>query len=109
APPQMRSSRPSVSGRLPAAASHCIVRQHSGRFRMCYEPGLGQQPNLAGRVAVRFSIYRDGTVQAAQNGGSDLPDSSVVGCVISAFYGVTFPKPDNGIVTVSYPIMFSPG
>lgn len=108
--PSMRpAGETSVSGRLPPEVIQRIVRQNYGRFRMCYERGLVQNPNLAGRVAVRFAIGQDGRVMTAQNGGSDLPDSSVVGCVVSAFYGVTFPQPDNGIVTVSYPIMFSPG
>ena len=26
-----------------------------------------------------------------------------------AFYGLAFPSPENGIVTVTYPIMFTPG
>ncbi len=108
--PRMRSAGDTtVSGRLPPEVIQRIVRQNFGRFRMCYERGLGHNPNLEGRVAVRFVIGRDGSVSNAQNGGSDLPDSSVVACVVSAFYGVSFPQPDNGIVTVSYPIMFSPG
>jgi hypothetical protein len=32
-----------------------------------------------------------------------------VSCVISAYYGLSFPQPEGGIVTVVYPIMFSPG
>ncbi len=105
----MRPGQTVVSGRLPPEVIQRIVRQNYGRFRMCYEQGLLKNPNLSGRVSVRFAISREGAVQTAQNGGSDLPDSSVVGCVVSAFYGLTFPEPDNGIVTVSYPIMFSPG
>jgi hypothetical protein len=108
-PAQMRPGQSTVSGRLPPEVIQRIVRQNYGRFRMCYEQGLTKNPNLSGRVAVRFAISREGTVQSAQNGGSDLPDSAVVGCVVSAFYGLTFPEPENGIVTVSYPIMFSPG
>jgi len=30
-------------------------------------------------------------------------------CVVTAFYGLEFPEPDGGIVTVVYPIMLSPG
>lgn len=109
APGTMRPGITTVSGRLPPEVIQRVVRQNYGRFRMCYERGLVKNPNLAGRVAVRFVIGSDGAVSMAQNGGSDLPDSSVVGCVVSAFYGVSFPQPENGIVTVSYPIMFSPG
>jgi hypothetical protein len=32
-----------------------------------------------------------------------------VNCVVKAFYGLSFPKPEGGIVTVSYPIMLQPG
>jgi hypothetical protein len=38
-----------------------------------------------------------------------LPDPGVISCVVQAFYGLSFPAPDNGIVRVSYPIMFSVG
>ena len=98
-----------VSGTLPAEIVQRIVRQNYGRFRMCYETGLRSNPNLTGRVTARFVIGRDGAVSNVANGGSDLPDSGVVSCVVQAFYGLSFPAPDNGIVRVSYPIMFSPG
>jgi len=98
-----------VSGTLPAELVQRIVRQNYGRFRMCYETGLRTNPNLSGRVTARFVIGRDGAVSNVANGGSDLPDSGVVSCVVQAFYGLSFPSPANGIVRVSYPIMFSPG
>ena len=78
-------------------------------LRACYEAGMRNNPNLAGRVAVRFVIGRDGSVGSVGNGGSDLPDSGVVSCVVRSFYGLSFPAPDSGIVTVTYPIAFSPG
>ena len=86
-----------------------IVRQNFGRFRMCYENGLKNNPTLAGRVAVRFVIGRDGAVASVGNGGSDLPDSSVVNCIVRSFSGLSFPAPDGGIVTVTYPISLAPG
>lgn len=107
--PKVRMGATSVNGRLPAEVIQRIVRQNFGRFRMCYEQGLARSPSLEGRVAVRFVIGRDGSVSNVGNGGSDIPDSSVVNCVISAFYGLGFPQPEGGIVTVTYPIMFSPG
>ena len=98
-----------VSGRLPPEVIQRIVRQNYGRFRSCYEQGLSRNPNLQGRVQVRFVIGRDGAVSNVQKGESDLPDSSVVGCVMGAYYGLSFPQPEGGIVTVAYPIMFQPG
>ena len=107
--PQVRMGATQVSGRLPAEVIRRIVRQNFGRFRLCYEQGLGRNPNLEGRVTVRFVIGRDGAVSNVSNGGSDLPDSNVVNCVVKAFYGLSFPKPEGGIVTVQYPIMLAPG
>ncbi len=97
-----------VSGHIPPEVVQRIVRQNYGRFRMCYETGLRSNPNLSGRVTTRFVIGRDGSVANASNGGSDLADSGVVSCVVSAFYGLSFPAPENGVVSVSYPIAFSP-
>jgi pSer/pThr/pTyr-binding forkhead associated (FHA) protein len=107
--PKVRMGATQVSGRLPPEVIQRIVRQNYGRFRMCYEQGLAKNPNLEGRVTVRFVIGRDGSVSNVANGGSDIPDSAVVQCVIRNYYGLSFPQPEGGIVTVVYPIMFSPG
>ena len=107
--PQVRMGQTTVSGRLPPEVIQRIVRQNYGRFRLCYEQGLSRNPNLEGRVQVRFVIGRDGSVSNVGNGGSDIPDSAVVQCVIRNYYGLSFPQPEGGIVTVVYPIMFSPG
>lgn len=108
-PPQVRMGATSVSGRLPPEIIQRIVRQNFGRFRLCYENGLRSNPNLRGRVAVRFMIGQEGRVASAGDGGSDLPDSGVVSCVVRAFFGLMFPAPEGGTVTVVYPIIFSPG
>lgn len=108
APGLVRVGVASVSGRLPPEIIQRTVRQNFGRFKFCYEAGLRSNPNLQGRVSVRFIINREGGVASAENGGSDLTDSSVVSCVTRAFYGLSFPQPENGIVTVTYPIVFSP-
>ncbi len=107
--PLVRMGVTTASGALPPEVIQRIVRQNFGRFRMCYENGLRSNPSLQGRVSVRFIIGRDGGVSAVGNSGSDLPDPAVTQCVISAFYGLSFPEPERGIVTVVYPIMFTPG
>jgi hypothetical protein len=107
--PRPRIGIPTVSGRLPPEVIQRIVRQNYGRFRFCYEQGLASNPNLEGRVSVRFAIGRDGAVSFAANAGSDMPNSGVVSCVVQSYYGLSFPSPEGGIVTVVYPIMFTPG
>ncbi len=108
-PPKIKMGSVQVSGRLPPEVIQRIVRQNFGRFRLCYENGLRSNPKLEGKVSVRFVIGRDGSVSNVGNGGSDLPDGGVVSCVVRAFYGLSFPQPEGGIVTVTYPILFKPG
>jgi hypothetical protein len=99
---------PQITGHIPAEVIQRIVRQNFGRFRLCYENGLRRNESLAGRVAVRFVIGRSGGVTLAQDSGSDLPDQGVRQCVVSSFSTLSFPEPEGGIVTVVYPIAFSP-
>lgn len=106
-PARMRAGAPAVGGRLAPDLVQRTVRQSFGRFRGCYEAGLRGNPTLAGRVSVRFVIGRDGAVMSAMNGGSDMPDAGVVSCVVGAFRGLSFPAPSDGIVTVTYPLVFS--
>jgi hypothetical protein len=105
---RIRLGATSVNGRLPPEVIQRIVRQSQGRFKACYTDGLSRNPSLEGRVSVRFVIGRDGMVSNVANGGSDLPDAKVVACVERVFERMTFPAPEGGIVTVSYPLMFSP-
>ena len=107
-PPSVRMGATSVSGRLPPEVIQRIVRQNFGRFRLCYETGLRNNPNLQGRVSVSFVISKEGAVNSV-SGGGDLPDSGVINCVTKAFYGLSFPQPEGGVVKVAYPIMFAPG
>jgi hypothetical protein len=106
---QMRVGDPKVNGRIPAEVIQRIVRQNFGRFRLCYEDALRGNPGLSGRVAVKFVIDRTGAVGLATDGGSDLPDQGVVGCVVRGFQNLSFPQPEGGLVTVTYPLVFTPG
>jgi hypothetical protein len=96
------------NGHLPAEVIQRIVRQNDGRYRFCYENALKANPNLQGRVTVRFVIDRAGAVALSSDAGSDIPDEGVRRCVISSFTALSFPAPDSGVVTVVYPLVFSP-
>ena len=104
----MREDLIQTNGRLPPEIIQRIVRMNSGRYINCYQGALRTNPMLEGRVTVRFAIGRDGSVQSASDGGSDIPDTSVRQCVISSFTNLSFPQPEGGVVTVVYPLTFSP-
>jgi hypothetical protein len=96
-------------GKLPPAIIQHEVRLHYRVFQGCYEEGLGRNPKLQGRVTVRFIIELDGRVQRVDPAESDMPDRKVVDCIVAEYKKLKFPNPEGGIVTVVYPIMFSPG
>jgi hypothetical protein len=117
---------PARSGRLDPVVIQKIVRANFGAFRQCYEDGLRRDPKLEGHVSIRFVIGRDGAVSAVRDADQEppdghewgsssshpevvMPDTQVSACVVAAFRKLSFPPPDGGIVTVTYPIMFAPG
>jgi Ca-activated chloride channel family protein len=109
-PPRIKLAPPQITGGgLPVEVVQRIVRQNLGRFRLCYENGLRNNPNLQGRVSVKFEIDQAGAVRTVANGGSDLPDANVVQCVVKAYSGLSFPSPDSARpITVLVPINFAP-
>jgi len=85
-----------------------IVRARYGTFKLCYASALKRRPDLEGRLVVKFVIDPSGAVSSAADGGSDLPDSDVVACVVRNFANLTFPPTTDEVITVVYPLTFSP-
>jgi hypothetical protein len=121
APPSAVASAPTVPAAQPAPAppprsAHPeldrivqILKQNRRRFRICYEEYLGRtgSPNLQARVKLRFVIGRDGGVSNVSDAGSDLPDSEAMTCMKRAMYGLSFPQPKGGPMTITYPFIFT--
>ncbi len=101
-----------VRGRVPPEAIQRVVRAHFGAYRACYEAGLARNPELTGRMTLRFVIGTDGKVSDAREQGDvpdgGFPDQEVTACVLAEVGKLTFPAP-AGVIAVSYPIRFSPG
>jgi hypothetical protein len=107
--PTVRSGASNVTGKLPPEIIRRVVHQHLVRIRYCYEKALTNNPTLEGRIAARFVIASDGSVSSASDGGSTMPDKTVIACALKVFKSMTFPKPaDNANVMVTYPIVFAP-
>ncbi len=106
--PRVRAGAAQVSGRLPPEIIQRIVRQNFGRFRLCYEKGLRENPDLHGRMAMRIVIQSDGQVASATVADRGDIGPSVAACVARSMYGLSFPAPSAGSVTIVYPLTFSP-
>jgi TonB family protein len=67
-----------------------------------------RQPDLQGRVAVRFVISGQGAVASSTVDSSTLGSSSAEQCVAHAVQRIGFPQSDDGgVVIVTYPFMFT--
>ncbi len=82
-----------------------------GRIRAiqgCYEKELKRNPNLKGKVVVRFSITPGGRASEIEIEQDTLGNDAVGSCIKTVIRGWVFPfKPDSD-VSVAYPFVFSP-
>ncbi|HJL16249.1 MAG TPA: AgmX/PglI C-terminal domain-containing protein [Sandaracinaceae bacterium LLY-WYZ-13_1] len=89
-----------------------VVRQIRARLRSiqtCYERELRNNPTLAGRVMVRFTIQPTGTVSGAQATENSTGSSAVASCVVRTIRRFRFnPGPEGGSVSFAYPFVFAP-
>jgi hypothetical protein len=76
---------------LEAAAR--VLRERVYKLRDCYSKALAKNKQLAGSVAFRLVIGREGRVVLARELGSDLPDGKAVACMLEAMDDayVTYP------------------
>jgi hypothetical protein len=97
-----------AENRLPGDTIQSIVRANVGHVEECYGSGLRENPALEGRVVVKFVVGGAGSVLVATDAGSDLPDATVVACVVRVLDALAFPASGGGPVTVVYPFSLSP-
>ena len=103
------SAEPTVMGSLDEESVRQVIHRNRNQVRYCYERELVRTPGLRGKLAVKFVIGADGSVQSAVIGDSDLGSTAVEGCVTAKVRTWVFPKAKGGgIVVVTYPFVFRP-
>lgn len=85
-----------------------LIRGQLGGIRSCYERELRQNPALAGRLDVSFTLGSSGRITRSSTSG--LSAAPRVGsCVTGRLRGLVFPIPEGGSVDFSFPFTFTPG
>lgn len=85
------------------------IRTRISAIQRCYERELRNNPTLAGRVLVRFTIQEAGTVSGATAVENTTGSPAVANCVVDTIRRFRFnPGPEGGSVTYSYPFVFAP-
>lgn len=98
-----------VSGGLAADVVARYIRRHQNEIRYCYEKHLQQDPNLSGKLAVRFIIDGTGSVAGVATAEDTLQNGRVADCVHQRIGRWKFPQPAGGVnVVVTFPWIFKP-
>lgn len=96
-----------IDGGLDKDAIAEVIKRNLGQIRYCYERQLSSNPDLYGKVLVRFTIGADGGVATQKVDNSTLKSDMVEGCILRRLAGWKFPLPKGGTqVRVSYPFLF---
>lgn len=106
--PTVGAKDPIMIGNVDKATIDRIVKQHLPQIRYCYERELGINPDLAGKMTVKFVIAKDGSVSTSTSAFSTLGSPAAESCVHARFLRMRFPKPrGGGIAMIRYPLVFN--
>ncbi len=98
---------PEVEGALSVDAIRRLARRHQGHLRRCYERGLQLNPELWGRLLVRFMIAPTGRVQTVEIRENTV-GNAVASCFVARIRRWRFPPPEGGgMVVVTYPFVLT--
>lgn len=96
-----------VSGGLDKEIIAAFIRENIGHILYCYERSLSANPNLFGKVSVKFTIAGTGKVETQAIGESTLRNKQVESCILDKISRWKFPEPKGGVkVVVTYPFLF---
>jgi hypothetical protein len=83
-----------------------VIQRNIGQVRFCYEQGLQGNPSLNGRVAMDFTINKNGQVSEASVANSTINNKMIEDCIGLRLKSWKFPLPQGGVdVKVTYPFV----
>ncbi len=96
-----------IVGGLDREVIAAYIRSRLGEILYCYERQLSANPDLYGKVGIKFTIAGDGGVETQRIGDSTLKNATVEGCILQRVARWKFPAPEGGTkVLVTYPFLF---
>lgn len=84
-----------------------FVRARIGLIKACYENQLKRNPNLRGKMRIRFTILETGGLADIAVVENSLGSPEVASCIVGTMRGWRTPFRPSGTVTVEYPFVFS--
>jgi TonB family protein len=88
-----------------------IIKLKQGAIQFCFKKELRRDPNLSGKITVKFTVEANGRVSNASVVNSNIKSPSLEQCLLKTISMLMF-KPiaeSEGSMTVTYPFVFSGG
>lgn len=99
----------SHSGQLDALAVRQKIQKDLPKINRCYESALRYEPELSGKVSVRFAVVRNGNVQGVQVLENTTGNDKVERCVARVLGALRFPSRRAGkSLRFTFPFVFAP-
>jgi hypothetical protein len=95
-----------VDGSLDPSVIVKEIRSRIGAVKACYESGLKRNPNIGGKLTLRFDVSAVGKVTAAEIEADTMKDEEVASCIKGRVISWRFPAPSGGTASFSYPFVF---
>jgi outer membrane biosynthesis protein TonB len=96
-----------ITGGLDREIIAQYIKSQLGQILYCYERQLSANPDLFGKVAIKFTIGPTGGVEKQNIGDTTLKNATVEGCILNRVAAWKFPAPQGGTrVLVTYPFLF---
>lgn len=85
------------------------IRKDLPKIHRCYQSALRDEPELAGKVSVRFAVQRKGHVQSVQVLENTTGNPAVERCVARVVGDIRFPSRRTGKnLRFTFPFVFAP-
>jgi len=85
------------------------IRRDLPKINRCYESALRHEPELEGKVSVRFAVIRTGYVKGVHVLENTTGNASVERCVTRVVSALRFPRRRTGkSVRFTFPFVFAP-
>jgi len=108
--PSVHAAPPTVSGSLNPETIRRVVLRNLNQVKRCHEQGLHEDPQMGGRVSIRFTIAMGGLVTTSDVADKDPKiSSSVAQCIAGVVRRLQFAEPPDGSPTrITYPFSLDP-
>lgn len=107
--PASVGARAGVDGPVDAFVVREKIQKDLPKINRCYESALRYEPELAGKVSVRFAVMRAGHVEGVQILENTTGNGHVERCVTRVVSAIRFPRRRTGkSLRFTFPFVFAP-